>query len=91
MAKKNKPLGAEMVSPHRQDPEIRVSLPPDSKLKSEIKGFSLEKSVTVTARGTVTGYNADKWGCGMTVKIDTLNVDTGMGGDIKRMRKEKTY
>lgn len=72
--------------PH-QPQELRISLPPDSKLKSEIKG-GWTGSVTVTAKGRVTGYSMDKYGCSLTVELKELDVDGGMGGDVRKMKKE---
>ena len=70
-----------------QPQELRISLPPDSKLKGEIKG-GLVGTVKIVATGKVTGYSMEKWGCSLTVRLETLDVDSGMGGDIKKLKAE---
>ena len=71
-----------------QPQELRISLPADSKLKDEIKNLSPSGKVTIQAEGPITGYNMDKSGCSLTIKLVTLDVDGGMGGDV---RKQKEY
>jgi len=86
---KKKKDTATYPEPFKQEPEMRISLPPDSKLKDALKGLMVEKDVIVEVKGTVVGYNMDKYGCGLTVKIKGIDLDEGLGGDVRRMRKEK--
>jgi hypothetical protein len=87
MAKKKTETAVLAESP-KQPQELRVSLPPDSKLKSEIKG-GWSGIVTVTAKGRVTGYSMDKYGCSLTVELKELDVDGGMSGDVRSLKKQR--
>lgn len=77
------------VSAPAQPQELRVSLPPDSKMKSELKNTTMGPC-KIIATGRVTGYSMDKYGCSLTMELKTLDVDSGMGGDIKNLKEYRS-
>lgn len=72
--------------PSEQKPRASIDLGK----KMKCPKLKMGEMVTLTLHGRVNGYHDNEYSRGFDIEIDNLETDTGMAGDMQKMKKSRT-
>lgn len=90
MSKKSKPMVEVAMPMGERKAEARLTFPPKSDLADVMKKVKFGSTVTLEITGQVKAINATEWDHSLTVEIKSVDVDGGMAGDLKALKKKRT-